>query len=259
MQTTDPRHKLHLYRHQIVVLGLLLLLALPGQAQNEASENLIDYDAQWIHYGFAIGLHNSKYKIRYSDAYITEELDTLHSIVPSNLPGWKVGFVVDMYLWKYLSFRVLPTVGFYENQLTYRFIDGRTIEELKPATLVEVPLLLKYKSARRGNVAMYVVGGVNPAFEAAGKGDQVETQERLSLRDWNLSVDAGIGFDLYFPLFKFSPEVRYNWGLRDMLSDGTNAYDVALKRLSYQNIAFYITFEGGPTYLKNAKKKRRRR
>ena len=104
---------------------------------------------------------------------------------------------------------------------------------------------------------MYVVGGLSPAFEAAGKGDQLDTRERLELRDWNVSVDAGVGFDLFFPLFKFSPEVRYSWGLRDMLTDGTNTYDVALKRLSYQNIAFYVTFEGGPTYLREAKKRRR--
>lgn len=257
MQTTNPGHQLHLHRYKIIVFALILMMALPGYTQNEASENLLDYDAQWIHYGFQIGLHSSKYKIRYSDAYATDELDSLHSIVPGNLPGWKVGFVVDMNLHKYLSFRILPTVGFYEYDLTYRYTDGRELRELKPATMVELPMLLKYKSSRRGNVAMYVLGGLSPAFEAAGKGDQLDTRERLELRDWNVSVDAGVGFDLFFPLFKFSPEVRYSWGLRDMLTDGTNTYDVALKRLSYQNIAFYVTFEGGPTYLREAKKRRR--
>lgn len=256
MQTINLRHKLHIRWYQVAAFLLLIVMALPSQAQNDPKENLIDYDAQWIHYGFLIGLHNSRYKIQYADAYATPALDTLHSVVPGHLPGWKVGFVVDMYLLKYLSFRALPTVGFYEYDLTYRFTDGREINELKPATMVELPLMLKYKSARRGNVAMYVTSGISPAFEAAGKGDEFDTRARLELRNWNFSVDAGIGFDLYFPLFKFSPEVRYSWGLRNMLTDGTNDFDVSLKKLMYQNISFYITFEGGPSYLKNIRKRK---
>lgn len=259
MQIFNLWHKFHLYRHQIIGALLLLIIVLPSQAQNDPKENLLDYDLEWIHYGFLIGFHESKYRTQYDDVYATPAFDTLHSIVPGNLPGWKVGFIVDMALQEYISFRVLPTVGFYEYDLTYRFTDGRTIRELKPATMVEVPLMLKYKSARRGNVAMYITGGLSPSFEAAGKGDQFDTQEGLALRDWNVAVDAGIGFDLYFPLFKFSPEVRYSWGLRNMLTGDPNEYDAALKKLTYQNISFYVTFEGGPSYLKHQRRKQRKR
>lgn len=257
MQIVNPWHKLNIHRHKIIILLLLSAYTLPSQAQNEVSENLLDYDAEWIHYGFLIGVHSSKYKIQYSDTYATPGLDSLHSIVPEALPGWKVGFVVDMYLMKYLSFRVLPTVGFYEQNIHYRFTDNNTRTLLKDATMVELPLMLKYKSARRGNVAMYVTGGFNPSLEAAGSSDDFESDETLQLRNWNYSIDAGIGFDLYFPLFKFSPEVRYSWGLRNMLTDGTNDFDLALKKLTYQNISFYVTFEGGPSYLKKKNRKRR--
>lgn len=250
MQTTNSWHKLHIHWQKIILLSLLLAFVFPAKAQNEVSENLLDYDAEWIHYGFLIGLHSSKYRIQYADAFATDALDTLHSVVPEPLPGWKVGFVVDMYLLKYLSFRVLPTVGFYEHHLHYRYTDNTTQTLLKDATMVELPLMLKYKSARRGNVAMYVVGGFSPSLEAAGGTDDLDTDETIQLRNWNYAIDAGIGFDLYFPLFKFSPEVRYSWGLRNMLTDQTNDYSVSLKKLTYQNISFYVTFEGGPSYLK---------
>ncbi|WP_258098764.1 type IX secretion/gliding motility protein PorT/SprT [Marinoscillum pacificum] len=256
MQAINSRNKFHIRWHQVVVLGLLFILATPAKAQNNVAENLLDYDQEWIHYGFLIGIHESKYRIQYSDAYTTDAFDTLHSIVPGALPGWKVGFVVDMALLNYLSFRVLPTVGFYEQNLTYRYRDRTSRTELKDATMVELPLMLKYKSARRGNVAMYVTGGFSPSIEASGKGDELDTRERLRLRDINMAIDAGVGFDLYFPLFKFSPEVRYSWGFRNMLTGGEpNSYDEALKKLTYQNITFYITFEGGPSYLRNRKKK----
>lgn len=254
MQTFDPRHKLHIHRNKVVVSLLLCAISFSGYAQNNPTENLIDYNAQWIHYGFLLGLHSSKYRIQYSEEF--RNIDSLHSIVPGNLPGWKVGFVVDMFIHEHFSFRLLPTVGFYEHDLTYRFTDGSELQELKDATLVELPTMIKYRSARRGNVAMYVVGGFSPSLEAAGKGDELEAGEGLILRDWNFSVDAGIGFDLYFPLFKFSPEVRYSWGLRNMLTDESNEYDLALKKLTYQNISFYFTFEGGPSYITDRKRRR---
>ena len=42
-----------------------------------------------------------------------------------------------------------------------------------------------------------------------------------------------------------------------MLPDNPSNYSLALSRLTYENLAFYITFEGGPSYLKTKKRKRR--
>lgn len=259
MQGLNLRNQFNLHWRQagLSLLGLVLFAA-TGQSQDKASENLIDYDEQWIHYGFQIGLHTSRYRILYSDTYTSSQLDSLHSVVPGNLPGWKVGFVSNMRLARNLDFRALLTVGFYENDLTYRFTNGARLNELKDATLVEVPLLLKYKSERRGNVAMYAVGGFTTALEAAGRGDEFDVEQNIELRNWNFAIEAGVGFDLFYPLFKFSPEVRYSWGLRNMLSDNVSDYTLPLKRLSYHNIAFYISFEGGPSYLKRKRKRPKR-
>ena len=194
MQIAHVRHQLHLYRNQVILILLFFGMGYNVRAQDgNLTENLINYDEEWIHYGFHIGLHSSRYKILYADTFATPAFDTLHSIVPGKLPGWKVGFVVDMVLVPNLvSARILPTVGFYEMDLTYRFTDGSEIRELKPASLVELPLLLKYKSQRRGNLDMYVVGGVNPALEVAGKGDQFNAAKNLELKNFNISIDAGL-------------------------------------------------------------------
>ncbi|MBV6640877.1 MAG: PorT family protein [Cyclobacteriaceae bacterium] len=257
MQTINFRYFIHLYGYKVVLFGLLVLTLLPARAQNDPSENLIDYDEQWIHYGFAMAWHSSRYKTLYSDEFATPALDSLHSVISERLPGFKVAMIANMRLLKYLDFRTMVTVGFYENRLLYRFTDGNSIEELKDQTMVEVPLLLKYKSVRRRNVAMYMIGGFTPALEAAGRGDDLDTRTNLKLRNWNYAVEAGVGFDLYFELFKFSPEIRYSWGMRDMLTNEPNDYTLPIKQLRYQNFSFYITFEGGPTYLKKSKKIKR--
>lgn len=207
---------------------------------------MVNYDDQWIHYGFLIGIHSSKYVVNYSDAYVSSELDTLHSVVPGNLGGFKVGFLSNMKITPYLDFRGSITVGFYENDLLYRMTDGSSIRELKDATMVEIPLLLKYKSARRGNVAMYMLAGVNPSIEAAGSTDERDVTQKLELKNWNMAIDLGVGFDLYYPFFKFSPEVRYSYGLRNMLTDEVNDFSRPLDKLTTQNLSIIFTFEGGP-------------
>lgn len=247
MQTINPRHQLNLRGRKIILTGLLLFgLGFHLQAQNNPTDNLVNYEDQWIHYGFLIGVHSSKYVTRHSEFFTSPAMDTVHSIVPGNLGGFKLGFVINMRIAEYLDFRILPTVGFYENDLTYRYTDGTSIRELKDATMVELPLLLKYKSARRGNLAMYMLFGINPSLEASGKGDERDIGTKLELRNWNLAIDVGVGLDMFYPYFKFSPEIRYSYGLRNMLTDDPNEFSVGLDKLTTQNLGIFITFEGGP-------------
>ncbi len=258
MQIPDTWHKLNLHRLKIVLVIFLVGVWGTGVAQtyNNRTENLIHYDEERIHYGFAFGGHSSKYVIKYNNDFVSPSLDTLHSVVTRSLGGFKVGFVVNFHLYQYLDFRILPTFGLYENELLYRFTNSGTETLFKDATYFELPLVLKYKSVRRRNTAMYLVGGINPSLEAAARGDDVAEVETLETKNWNLAIETGIGLDIYFPLFKFSPELRYSWGIRNMIREEKNEFNAALDKVIFHNFTFFITFEGGPSYLK--KKNRRK-
>lgn len=257
MQAPYFWHKLNLHWRKIVVSLVLVLMGLEGTAQNNPTDHLTDYDEHFVHYGFLLGLHSSKYRIRYDDVFETPAYDTLHSIVPGNLGGFKLGFVVNFHIFQYLDFRILPTVAFYENDLTYRFTDRTEVRHIKDATIVELPLLLKYKSQRRGNYAMYLVGGVKPSFEAVGRGQKEDTSEKLDLLRNQINIEVGAGFDMYFQLFKFSPEIRYSYGIRNMLASRSNSdFNAPLKKLTTHNLTLYITFEGGPSTLSSGSRRR---
>lgn len=256
MQTINPRHQFYIHRRKVILIIFLIVGLSPSSfSQNNPKDNLIHYEDQWIHYGFSIGVHSSKYMIRYSDYFTSPAMDTVHSIIPGNLGGFKLGFVINMKIAQYLDFRILPTVGFYEYDLSYRFTDGTTQRELKDATMVELPLLLKYKSARRGNIAMYMLAGINPSLEAASKGNEEDVRERLELKNWNLAIDVGVGLDIYNAFFKFSPEIRYSYGLRNMLTETPNDFSVGLQNLTTQNLGIFVTFEGGPSAKRKLGKK----
>ena len=99
------------------------------------------------------------------------------------------------------------------------------------------------------------MAGPNLQFEAAGRGDGIKIRQKLELKNFNTTFDVGMGFDIFFQLFKFTPEIRYSFGFRNLLPDIPNNFDAALSKLTTHNVTAFITFEGGPTYLKRRKSK----
>ncbi|MEQ8926110.1 MAG: porin family protein, partial [Fulvivirga sp.] len=213
-------------------------------AQRNVEMNNPNYDDRFLSYGFLIGLHTTTYQLKYSDQFVSRDLDTLYSISPSWSPGFSLGFIVNMNMSEFLDIRLLPKVSFYEHKLEYQSLDSAPLEELVETTVVELPLLLKYKSERRGNFRMYMVGGVKPGFEASGKNDVDEvSKENLDIRAFNLSLDVGFGIDMYYPLFKFSPEIRFSKGITNMLGSGNNELSAGIDRLNTNTVTLYLLFQ----------------
>ncbi|MBL7865053.1 MAG: PorT family protein, partial [Cyclobacteriaceae bacterium] len=223
----------------------LVLLSWQAGAQHFkwAPRNNPEFDRRKISYGFMIGLHTSAYEVKYSDNFVTQNFDTVHSVQGSFSTGFSLGFLINMRLHEMLDLRILPKAGFYNHKLTYYLTDYTTRSQLVETTMVEVPILLKYKSMRRGNVRMYMVGGFTPGFEASGKNDSQTTTETIDINRFNLSLDAGIGFDFYFPLFKLSQEIRFSRGLVNMLGSESSIYSAPLQYINTNTISVYFIFQ----------------
>jgi hypothetical protein len=226
-----------------VIIGLLLLCAWQAEAQTRrwVQRNNPNYDDKKLTYGFLIGLHTSSFQIKYSEKFVTPAFDSVHAVVPGWSAGFSLGFIVNYKLADLLDIRLTPKVGFYNNQLTYTYTDKtapntRNVE----STMVEFPILLKYKSERRGNVRMYMIGGVTPAVQAS---NQKLDETNVETKRANLSLEAGFGFDLYYPLFKFSPEIRFSRGMLNLLDNTTNKYGQALQYINTNTITIYLLFQ----------------
>lgn len=244
MQATHLRHKFALHRNKIVLMGLLLLCSNAwGQSFKWARQHNPNYDERKISYGFMIGIHTSAYQVKYSDKFVTQSLDTVHSVLTPFAPGFSLGFLVNLRLNSDLDLRIMPKAGFYDHQLEYNYTDETSQSQLTETTMVEFPILLKYKSMRRGNVRMYMVGGITPSIEASGKNDIQSTTEVLDIKQTNLSLDAGIGFDFYFPLFKFSQEIRFSRGISNLLGSDPSSFKEPLNRVNTNTISVYFIFQ----------------
>ncbi|MBX2965636.1 MAG: PorT family protein [Cyclobacteriaceae bacterium] len=244
MQAINVRNKLHLHGKK-VILVLLLFVGFAAQAQSFlwARKNNPYYDEKRkLTYGFLIGLHTTSYQIKYSDAFVTQ-LDTIFAVTPEWKPGFSLGFIVNYRVHDFVDLRLTPKVAFYEHSLLYRFTDGTSEKQLVETTMVEFPVLVKYKSMRRGNVRMYMIGGVKPGIEASGKKEIENVTNSLEVTAMNFNLEAGLGFDLYFPLFKFSPEVRFSRGIVNHLDNQENKYGLPLRYINTNTITVYLLFQ----------------
>src|SRR5687768_12611530 len=245
MQFANVWNKLNLHRYKIAAIAVLMLCALQSEAQKTrwVEKNNPNYDNRKLTYGFLIGIHSSIFQIQYSDMFVTPALDTVSAVLPSWSSGFSLGFIVNYRLTEFLDLRLTPEVAFYENKVRYQFTNDPPIDELVENTIVEFPLLLKYKSERRGNIRMYMVGGVKPGIEASGKKNVENRSSNLGVTGMNLSLEAGFGFDLYYPLFKFSPELRFSRGIVNILENTTNKYGQPLERVNTNTITLYLLFQ----------------
>ncbi|TRX57767.1 PorT family protein [Fulvivirga sp. M361] len=247
MQATNIWDKLHLHRGKVVIVLFLLfsLITRTAFSQRNVDVNNPNYDNRFLSYGFLIGLHTSTFQLKYSDAFLSRDLDNIYSIDTRWGPGFSLGFIVNMKLADFLDIRVLPKIAFYEHEVIYTFLDQpEQLTQAVETSVVELPLVLKYKSERRGNTRMYLIGGVKPGFEASGKNDlQGQSEDNLPINEFNLSVELGFGLDVYYPLFKFSPELRFSKGVSNMLGDKINPLSAGIDRLNTNTVTLYLLFQ----------------
>ena len=246
MDTFNIWDKLNIRSSKIVLLLLFLSVTNHSFSQHKIDSkaiNLPNYDERQFHYGFTVGINNAAYEIKHSEFYIQNN-DSILGINPERSMGFTVGFIVNFHINDNFDFRLLPNVGFYNRDLEYTFKTIGVIKQEVETNVIELPLLLKYKSTRQGNFRAYVIGGVKPGIEVSSKVKEGTGEENLRVQNLDLVVEYGFGVDVYNPMFKFSPEIRFAHGLQNMLVKGDpNVFTQSLDRISTHTVTLYFHFE----------------
>ncbi len=200
------------------------------------------YDDKQIHYGFQLALNHTGFKLKHSDQSVSDT--TYNKVYPSYTTGFSLGFIFNYRLNDFMDARLLPTVAFYDRTVTYEYNDVSepAIPHVFESTFVEFPILLKYKSVRRRNTRFYMLGGIKPAIEVGAK-KKDKKDDQLRTRPFDLTLEYGLGIDMYQPLFKFSPEVRFSLGLANLLVDDPNPFSEYLDRVSTFTVTVAALFE----------------
>ena len=202
-----------------------------------------DYDDKLIHFGFYYALPFTRYNVTYSPAFVSPTDSTLRITSPTN-GGFRVGFTVNAFLNDHFDFRSNPGVSIYTRSVNYAMASGNDKSDVRESTWIELPFLLKYKSARRVNSRMYLLAGASVGIETNVRRREAISQGRLNTSTTDLSVEYGVGFEQFFEYFKFAPELRFSHGIPNAFSGGgSNPASAGIQRLSTHTVTLYLNFE----------------
>ena len=84
-------------------------------------------------------------------------------------------------------------------------------QSMKSAYL-SVPIDLKFAAERFNNYRPYVVAGVAPTYDFS-----VKKQGALLVKPFDCYVEVGLGCDFYLPYFKLIPELKFCFGLANLI------------------------------------------
>ncbi|MBL8002147.1 MAG: PorT family protein [Flavobacteriales bacterium] len=239
--------------HRILVIPALALLfaALPhaARAQKIKTENLPNFDLRPFHFGFALSYNTSDFFMTLKPtAPFTDSVLVIDHV---KQPGFNLGIVSSFNMTPNLSLRFLPSLSFQERQLQYRFNRsvGKDALYTKPveSTYLEFPLLLKLRSDRINNFAVYLLAGGKYSIDMASKKDvnqAIDDEIVIKLTKTDYSVEVGGGVDMFLPYFKFGLELKMGIGLPNVLIDDNTRFSAPLESLRTKTYMLSFTFEG---------------
>lgn len=155
-------------------------------------------------------------------------------------PGFSVGVLADFRLHQHFSLRIAPSMHFGSKHLVFRNLfdlteSGKPVETTQDLknTYLSVPVDLKFSAERFNNYRPYIMAGINPMVNLAGK-----DQDYVQLKRYDLMLEVGLGCDFYLPFFKLIPELKFCYGLGNVFdkSHANELTDVS-KRAFTQSVS----------------------
>ena len=234
---------------RILVILLLVIAVLCNSnvfAQEKKVLNLPKYDRQKIHFGFLLGINKTDFTIKRIGEF--NLIDTLLTVESQGQTGFNLQIVTNLRLGEYFDLRFVPGLAFSTRNLLYNFkySTGKEAEIVKKieSTFLELPVDIKFKSARLNNFRAYVIGGVKYSIDMVSQA-KVETKDKefVKLRKNDYGYTIGVGMDFYMPMFKFSPELKMYHGLRNLLVKDELVYSRSIDALHTKMFMLSLTFE----------------
>lgn len=198
-----------------MLLAIFLSAAFPFVAQAKPGDKILNRpyaDMKWAHLGFSIGMSMQDLRFFHNGNDFGDG-EQWFAEVPSWDPGINVSVLADLRLHRYFNLRLSPGMSFGSKNVTFLnpASGERRTQDIK-SVYVLLPLDLKISGDRYYNSRPYVTAGVMGAFDVGKK-----HSDFLKFNTPDVYLTVGIGCDFYLPFFKLNPEVKFCFGLTDIL------------------------------------------
>jgi hypothetical protein len=235
---------------RVPLLAFAVCLACGLHAQRGIKvQNLPNFDLHRFHFGFLLSYNTTDFFLDLKpEAPFRDSLLVLDHV---KQPGFNLGIVASLNMTNNLSLRFLPSLAFQDRLLEYTFrtANGKTQFFQKPveSTYLEFPLLLKFRSDRINNFAVYLIGGGKYGIDMASQKDVNNTIDKdvvVKLARYDYSAEVGAGVDMFLPYFKFGIELKTGIGIPNVLVDDDTRFSRPIQSLRTKTYVLTFTFEG---------------
>jgi len=257
---TDNRFRVKKFFYILI----FLLGALTSSAQRLLLKNLTTFDDKRIHFGFTLGVNTTDfgfthYTVIGDNPKFAEETvngvpikgtDKIRADITTLTPGFTVGIVTNLRLAESFDLRFLPGMSFGERKLSYNIPvqdvndPGQKGYYSIKSTFLDFPLLLKYKSRKMNNQRPYLIAGGAYRIDISKSGQE----DLVRLKPLSAYLEAGVGWDSYLQFFRLSTELKFSFGLNNILDDGPKntqpqVYSNAFSKLTSNVFTLSFHFE----------------
>ena len=196
----------------ILLLSLLCGYAPAFAKWGEKVPNRQYADLKRWHWGFSVGTHVQDLAFTHA-GLITDDGRQWQVEVPDFSPGFNATVLGDLCLHKYFNIRLSP--GMYFGSKTVRMLDfnsgEKQVQDMKSAYVV-IPLDLKISGDRLQNTRPYFTVGAMGVLDISKK-----RSDPIVTNSFDTMLTVGLGCDFYLPFFKLCPEIKFCFGLTDIL------------------------------------------
>lgn len=193
---------------------LLFLIPVSGNlcGQHRKLQHRPYADQRLFHLGFTLGLHTQDLILTQS-GFLNQNGEVWFSEIPAYSPGFSVGIIGDVYINRFLNLRAVPSLYLGDKKFVFREqSSGEEYVTRIRNNYLTLPLHFKISADRINNFRPYgIVGGYGSIELASAKNSAV------LLKPYDAGIEFGVGCDFYLPLFKLSPELKFSFGLIDIL------------------------------------------
>ena len=172
--------------------------------------------------------------------------DSLRVVDASRGPGFNLGIVTNVKFGEHFDVRFLiPTLSFAERRLHYDLVGNRQETKTVGSVFIESPIHFRYKSRPYHDTRLFVIFGGKYSIDLASNSRARQADDLLKITRQDFALEYGFGFQIFFPYFILSPEIKFSHGLLNIHERNANLiYSSPIDRLFSRGFAISFHFEG---------------
>lgn len=218
-------------------------------AQKE--QYLPNHDDKKYYLGIGIIYNTSRFQLHHDPSFLAS--DSMMAINPENAGGIGLAGIHTYRLSPRFEVRaIFPQLLFSYKNIAYHLKYPDPAKEEQPvmskkieSILIGLPVHLKFRSDRIDNFRVYMFAGGKIEYDLASNARAKRAEELVKLKKFDYGIEAGIGFNFYFPVFILSPEIKISNGLSNSHSRDPNLkFSSTIDRLNSRMVVFSLIFEG---------------